>query len=261
MAGGRKTDKFRLKEKRGIGHNCNYTSWIKTHEIPSRGRSHRLFGGEANRIHQLLSDLEFKFFLVINWCHDVIEIQEQKPLLLDETKEIAKFIGVKHPQKPFGKNEDHIMSSDFLVYFRNNERKVFTCKYTNELTKRVMEKFSIEKEYWRIRNVQYFVVTERQIPETLARNLKRIYSNLFWSKKMKMSDLKILELRKMFMEIYTNQNNHIEKTIEIFALKNNFTLPQTRGFFEYMILKHMVYVDLISKDFSYWKLELSFKKV
>lgn len=57
----RKTDEWRLKEKRGLGRGVHYVPWIKVHEVPSNGRKHRVLGIKHKRIHHFLSDLEYYF--------------------------------------------------------------------------------------------------------------------------------------------------------------------------------------------------------
>lgn len=67
------------------------------------------------------------------------------------------------------------MTSDFLLTLDKGQG-VFeiarTIKMKDELfKKRVLEKFEIEREYWRRRDIDWGIVTEEEIDKTLARNI------------------------------------------------------------------------------------------
>jgi len=47
-----------IKEGRGQGNGKDYKPWFTVRDVPSEGRSHRLFGHITHRTHHLLSDLE-----------------------------------------------------------------------------------------------------------------------------------------------------------------------------------------------------------
>ncbi len=82
--------KKRIKEGRGSGRDSNYLPWVKVNEVPSLGRSHRVFGHKSQRTHHLLSNLELSVFLLFEWHKDTIEIREQFPLRQEETLALAK---------------------------------------------------------------------------------------------------------------------------------------------------------------------------
>ncbi|WP_343030041.1 TnsA endonuclease C-terminal domain-containing protein [Alkalibaculum sporogenes] len=43
------------------------------------------------------------------------------------------------------------------------------------LKERVLEKFEIEREYWQRRDIDWGIVTEEEIPKTMARNISYIH--------------------------------------------------------------------------------------
>ncbi|MCT4594727.1 MAG: TnsA endonuclease N-terminal domain-containing protein [Anaeromicrobium sp.] len=108
-----KSDICRLKEKRGLGRGINYIPWIKVHEVPSRGRKHRVLGVKHKRIYHFLSDLEYYFYLLQIFDSNVVEIREQFPLLsLETTKLIAEELNIRHPSVG---GRDIVMTTDFLI--------------------------------------------------------------------------------------------------------------------------------------------------
>ena len=54
-----------IKDGRGSGRGIEYKPWITVRDLPSEGRSHRIFGHKSQRTHHLLSDLELAVFLLL----------------------------------------------------------------------------------------------------------------------------------------------------------------------------------------------------
>ena len=102
----------RIKEGRGQGSGANYKPWLRIHEVPSQGLSHRIYSFKTKRTHHLLSNLELGVFLTLDWMDHVQDIREQYPLLRDETIEIASTNGIKHPNI---RGINQVMTSDFLI--------------------------------------------------------------------------------------------------------------------------------------------------
>lgn len=58
-----------IKEGRGQGSGPDYKPWLTIRDVPSQGRSHRIFGHLTQRPHHLLSDLELATFFFLQWPH------------------------------------------------------------------------------------------------------------------------------------------------------------------------------------------------
>lgn len=162
-----------LKEGRGQGTGGDYKPWIQIHDFPSRGVSARIPGRTTGRIHHLLSRNEEYFFYILDADPEVLDIREQFPLRLSETMEIARTLNIKHPWKgdfPF------VMTTDFLVT-RTDGLHARTIKCSEELDNpRIIEKFSIEQAYWSAYDVDWKIVTEKQICKVRALNCQWLYS-------------------------------------------------------------------------------------
>lgn len=168
-----------IKEGRGQGEFGAYHPWLTIQDVPSDGRSHRPKGWKTQRIHQLLSDLELKYFHVLEWADDVIDIREQFPILnRDETIHIAEEKRIKHPvdnstQTPI------VLTTDFLITKKeSNGIKYFarSTKHSDQLhDKRTLEKLEIEREYWIRKDVSWALVTEKDIEETFYRNMNILH--------------------------------------------------------------------------------------
>lgn len=166
-----------LKEGRGVGAGPNYTPWLTVQDVPSRGRSHRFEGRVTGRIHHLLSDLEYRALLIYDWSDAVSDIREQFPLDRDDTRRIAAAMGVAHPADAKSK-VDLVMTTDLVIDFAKPEGPAIVArsvKPSSELKKpRTLEKLEIERRYWTERGVDWGIVTELELPETLVRNLVKL---------------------------------------------------------------------------------------
>lgn len=171
-----------IKEGRGDKDGADYKPWLFIQDVASRGRCHRIRGWKHGRVHHLLSDLEAYVFYTYEWSKKVIEIKEQFPLLpLDETLSIAEEIGVVHPTDPVTKHP-MVMSTDFVLTSQRGLTVDFYArqvKYESALSDyRTLEKLEIERRYWLRRDVDYGIVTERDIHMPLIRNVKWVHPRL-----------------------------------------------------------------------------------
>jgi hypothetical protein len=165
------------KEGRGQGEGKDYKPWLTIQDVPSNGRSHRVYGQKSGRIYQLLSDVEYGHFLIFEAADSVIDIREQFPLDRDETLKIARELGVRHPRAPGSKTYE-VMTSDFvLTLYKDGCRrlKVFAVKKSEDLEERyirIKEKLVIEKRYWESRGIEWVLTTEKLLPQILVRNIQ-----------------------------------------------------------------------------------------
>ena len=169
-----------IKEGRGQGIGKDYIPWIKVQDIPSKGRSSRVKSWKTERVHHLLSDLETKCFYYLEWQDDVIDIREQYPLI-DRSlcMEIAHDNNIKYPIDPITRTPI-IMTSDFMITKIHKDKReeniVRTVKYAKDLEdERTLQKLFIEKEFYNIRNIDWCIVTEKEIPMTLINNIRMVH--------------------------------------------------------------------------------------
>lgn len=164
-----------MREGRGAGSGSSYQPWLTVRDVPSEGRSHRIFGHKSQRTHHLLSDLELAVFLILDWHVDTVDIREQFPLRLEDTKAIADDAGIKHPSVH---GVLQIMSSDFLVNTSDSLRPKFAlqAKYAEALqNSRTVEKLELERRYWLQKDVPWMLVTEQDIPKVVFQNINWLY--------------------------------------------------------------------------------------
>lgn len=177
-----KVKKF-LREGRGQGAGKDYVPWIKTHEFSSKGRATRIFGVKTNRIHHLQSDNQYRAFLIFEFCKMLSDIRESFPLLdayevIDE-KDDLRFD--KFRDKDSG--DLFVITTNFLltvVDSDGSEKYVArSVKNTSELKRKTTwEKLEIERRYWKQRQIDWKVITEKELPRQLAKNIEWVRETL-----------------------------------------------------------------------------------
>lgn len=171
----------KLKNGRGQGHGQDYTPFLYTREVPSRGLATRVKGWKTGRVHHFLSILELRYFYTLEWSPLVLDIREQFPLPLETTLKIAARLGVRHPFDLKAK-EPAVVTTDFVIDVEGGGTptiKARSTKYSNDLNDlRTLEKLEIERTYWREQGVEWGIVTECEIPSGLAKNIEWIHSAL-----------------------------------------------------------------------------------
>jgi len=164
-----------IKEGRGKGVGRDYHPWLTVRDLPSEGRSHRVWGHRTLRTHHLLSDLELAVFLLLDWDESVTDSREQFPLRVDDTLDIAQSSGIRHPSM---NGFVQIMSTDFVVDNpkRSPSKLAIQVKTATDLQdKRVIEKLEIERRYWERKGIRWYLVTDNQIPKTAVDNIRWLY--------------------------------------------------------------------------------------
>jgi len=164
-----------IQEGRGKGRLNEYKPWLTVRDVPSMGRSSRVFGKKSQRIHHLLSDLELAVFLMFEWSDRVLEIREQFPLNLKYTQQLAESMGINHPAI---RGIDQYMSSDFLVNSIDEKQPVFAIQVKPQSAlndKRTIEKLQLERTYWLKKEIPWKIITENEIPKIVIQNINWLY--------------------------------------------------------------------------------------
>lgn len=246
-----------IKEGRGQGKGDKYIPWIKIHDVASLGRATRIKGWKTGRIHHLLSDLETSFFYMLEFNDDVIDIREQFPLDLEETIDIADELGIRHPIDPFTRHPI-VMTTDFLVDInkgidKKNTVLARTVKYSNELEKlRVMEKFEIERCYWNKRDIDWGIVTEKQINKDFVKNIKWIHKRLSLDGVIDISNDELVYIEEVIRyEVIKSEDNisNIAKEVDI---KLNIDTGTTLAIVRFFLANKIWKVDM-TEDILYSK--------
>lgn len=244
----------KLKDGRGQGLGRDYKPWLVIQDLGSLGRSTRLNGYKIPRQFEFLSDLERNYFYLLEYSDLVVDIREQYPLLpLEETIVIAGELGLKHPTDP-KTNEPIVMSTDFLVTTSKDgqhDHVARTLKYKKELMdERVLEKFEIERVYWERQGVQWGIVTELEVPKTMAHNIAFLHSYADLSIIEGFEECSTYEIEDMsiyFLQVLLAQ----EKTVKQIAkeMETDFGMVVGCGLsiFKNLVMTKVIEIDLSEK--------------
>lgn len=174
-----------IVEGRGQNQGSKYIPWILVQDFPSYGQRNRELGWKTGRPHHYFSKNELDYHYILDWSCAVVDIQEQFPLLsrdpsspLADTLTIAKECGIRHPVDRRSK-ELAVMTTDFVVTVSRPPgivRLARTFKPAKDLSnKRTIEKFEIERRFWRARGIDWGIVTENEINSVLVENVKWVH--------------------------------------------------------------------------------------
>jgi hypothetical protein len=173
-----------VREGRGQGEGAGYTPWLQIQDVASKGFATRIFGWTTQRAHHLLSRLELSYFYLLDWAPIVTDIREQYPLLpQEETLAIAADLHVKHPADPRTRAAI-VMTTDFLVTVRASSRDTERARSVKPsggqlglASERALEKLEIERRYWAARDIDWGIVTEREICAVAVANIAWVHSS------------------------------------------------------------------------------------
>lgn len=165
-----------IAEGRGNGEGPSYRPWLQIQDVPSMGRSHRPLGIKTARVHHLLSDGEWKSFLMFEADKNVVDIREQFPLDRLQTYRVARKLGYRHPVTMDG--TPYVMTVDFVVTIRTphgHELRPYTFKYDPHLLKpRERELIEIAQEFWRQNGHDLVVLDQSFFDEALILNYESV---------------------------------------------------------------------------------------
>lgn len=139
-----------LAQGRGKGEKETYKPWVRIGEFSSRGVSTAIPGIKTKRVHELMSGVETRAFLVAEFNKTVIDIREQFPLFpLDHVVALAKQADITYP---FIRGEPFILTTDLLLTRCVNDVVSYLAiavKPTSELKKKsILDKLEIERLWW-----------------------------------------------------------------------------------------------------------------
>lgn len=166
----------RTKEGRGQGSGSNYTPYNKTQDMHSRSNRTRIKSLKTNRVYHLQSELHLSYFYLLDFAENITDIQEEFPLPLDATRQIADSFGLTHPA---GKDGPKVVTLDFRVTVqKNGAEQIFAraVRTSSALSgRRGLSQLEIQMLYFQTLGIDWGIITEIEFPTVLARNIESIH--------------------------------------------------------------------------------------
>lgn len=173
-----------VKEGRGQGAGKEYKPWLSIQDFPSMGRVSRILGWKSGRVHHLFSDLQARYFYMLEWQDTVVDIREHFPLLdLEDTIQQKSDLNFKlFTDKESG--YPYTLSTNFLITINRadgvNVLLARTIKMASELEKKkTLERLEIERRYWSEKGIDWGVITQKEISNVFAKNIEWVHSCLY----------------------------------------------------------------------------------
>lgn len=165
-----------LKEGRGQGQGATYKPWLQVQDISSQGRSTRTFSNKSQRVVHLLSDLQLYYWYMLEFDERVVDVKEQYPLLDFHDMNIP--VDKELEKKLFNTKTDvpHVFTISFLVTRVDENNNLLyearVIKSSSELGKKAnICRLELQRRYFEKKQIDFGIVTEKDINKQLARNL------------------------------------------------------------------------------------------
>jgi len=247
-----KVEKY-INEGRGQGVLEQYKPWLTIQSFPSMGRVTRLKGYKTGRIHHLLSELELMYFYMLEWDQDVYDIREHFPLfdlgiVIDQNKIVTSKKTLKLLDLPY------IFATNFLVTYKDKDGSLHyaarSIKYEKAIEKTgVTDKLKLQQLYWAKKEVEFKVVTEKDINIVKAKNIESIHTFLISDSGLIDKELLTVYAIDMIKFLF-NSRDPITKSLEIFEHRNELYEGTGLKMLKYLIAHRKITVDMeCSLDF------------
>lgn len=174
----------RIRAGYGRGTGRSYRGWFTIRDFSTKGIATRFASIELDRVLLFLSNIELNAYLIAA-RKGFVDFWEQFPMEREETVEIARSLGVRHPVY-FGSNRPVVMTLDGVASFTlpsgERFREVLDCKPRFRLNHpRTLEKLAIHEEYARRHGWRYRHFTEHSSPPTVTQNLTWFRMGQVWA--------------------------------------------------------------------------------
>lgn len=244
----------------GQGEGSSYKPWLRVQDVSSLGRSRKTPGFKTGRLHHTLSDLEFFYFLLLEFSDEVADIREQYPLFATpRARDIAAEMGIAYPMYP-GSRLHLVITSDFAVTLQARGEKprlaIRTCKYQKELADpnvgpRVIEKLELEKEIWAEHGVtDWKVVTDQLMDPILVYNLDWLHGSAWLDQSIATQEQKLC-----FIDALVRTADGTRKLVSVIrSVATMAGLPYNSG---NALFKHLLWNKFILTDLTATRLNLN----
>lgn len=241
-----------IKEGRGQGEYESYKGFTQIHDFGSLGRSSRIRTWKCNRVVHLLSDIESRFFYLTEYNDSILQVKEHFPLYdfenvvgEQEDIDIRKF---KDKQSGF----PYILTTTFLISVKGKDGNIFdvarSVKASHELEKKtVIERFELIRRYFEKKEVNWGLVTQKEIPLIKAKNIEWIHPARFLEETTDFSKDDISYLTQILMESFYKNTRTIREITSSFDAQLNLEAGSGLLLFKHLLAIKQIMIDMNKK--------------
>lgn len=245
-----------IEEGYGQGEGIAYKPFLNVIRVSSKGRISRIKGW-GGRVHHFLSDSETRLFYLYEFAGKE-DIREHYPLL-EGMEEIIPELDEELIKRLINQKtgEPLILTTTFLITEKdeNGEPSYFARSvkdYRQLENKQIIERYEIMKKYWEGRGVDYGIITNKEIPLTVAKNIEFIHP-FFHLEEYGIDDEMQVFLKNRLVDMIGNSEaKQINEILNMFD--SEFNIDQGTGI---AIYKHLLSRKILSVNMSE---EISFNK-
>ena len=228
----------------------DYVPYTKTNTFSSKGRATRIMGIKTGRIHHLQSDNQYRAFMYFEWSDQVVDIRESYPLLdimeAIDTKDDLRFDKFKDKEK----DKQFILATNFLLTLDKGngdlEYVARTIKNTTELSRAITaEKLEIERRYWATKDVEWRVITEKELDKQYVKNIEFTRETLLQCQH-KEEDLQDVG-EAMTLVLMNSSDQPLKQVIKDFERIEKLDEGVGLFVFRYLIAKKKIHIDMFRK--------------
>lgn len=241
-----------IQEGRGQGERKDYKPWLTVQDFPSKGRVTRIFGWKTKRTHHFFTDSEARYFYLLEWEDDVIDIREHYPLFNCE-EVIQNKTGLNFNLfKDKDTGTPYILSTSFLITLKKTNGKIAyvarSLKADYELERKTaLERLEIERRYWQSQNIDWGIVTQKEIPVVKAKNIEWIHSSLYPVDERGFTDEEVNYYCYAFIEKLAGSNTSVRDFATRFDRLFNLDTGSGVYIFKHLIALKRIMVDMNKK--------------
>ncbi|MCK9218364.1 MAG: TnsA endonuclease C-terminal domain-containing protein [Firmicutes bacterium] len=232
-----------LSENRGAGEFASYKPWLTIQDFPSRGRVTRVKGWKTNRIHHFFSDLQTKCFYAFEWDDEVLDIREHYPLL--DLREVVK--DNKDLKQEFFSNKEppYILTTTFLLTTKGNRYIARSVSPAADLGKKsVSDRLEIERRYWQAKQIDFGIITQKDIPNRLVKNVEWIHQSLYSYLERGIGEDSIKVYSGGLLDKFRYNNHSIRKVTSDFDKENDLEEGTGLFVFKYLLASKLIIADM-----------------
>ncbi|WP_343826979.1 TnsA endonuclease N-terminal domain-containing protein [Clostridium subterminale] len=166
---------------------------------------------------------------------------------------MAQELGVKHSANP-ETGEEVVMTTDFFITISTTKgikEVARTIKSKDDLLyKRVIEKFEIEREFWKRKDVDWAIVTEEEIDKVMAHNISFIqgYRDIKSVDGFNvMEPYDIQDLIYEFMRRIVDNNRSVRRISSEFDSDMDLPIGSGLSIFKFLLINKVITIDILKE--------------
>lgn len=219
---------------------------LKVTTFSSKGRATRIYGYKSKRIHHLQSDNQLRTFLLLEWDDRVKNIKEN--VMLEDLE--ATLYNVENLRLDKFRDKEtrdlYELHTNFLIKIitkdKGEETIALSVKNESELQQRkiVIEKMEIERRYWKIKGIKFYVITDNEIDKQFVENIKWVREALVdkgMGNKRKLSE-------KLYYFLQESKEEKLNVVLEKFDIEEGVREGTALFIFRYLIGIKEIEVDM-----------------